>query len=93
MRKLLQFPCRHDECHSVEALLKLILRGISLVIDEIVIVIIFVLAFFVDLGDYRQLVRVLEIEQQLDGSATPSHVHWLAADNGREGRQALLAIQ
>jgi hypothetical protein len=59
MRKPLESLCRRNKSHLVEALPKFIFGGIGLVVAQVVVRIAVVL---VDLGDYREFMRVLQIE-------------------------------
>ena len=95
MRQLLQLPRGHHESHLVEALEQFVLGRVRLIANQFAIVvgIVLVVAVLFHFGHDRQLVGMLQVEQQVDGPTAAAHRYWLAANNGRERCQTLLTIQ
>ena len=70
---LLELLRRHDEGHAVEALLQLVLGRVRLVVDQVFVVVL-VVAVLVHLGHDGELVRMLEVEEQLDRLLASAHL-------------------
>jgi len=47
----------------------------------------------VHLGDHGELVGVLEIEQQFDGTTAPADADGFAPNDGRQRRETLLPVE
>ncbi|MCY1290773.1 hypothetical protein D9M68_886850 [compost metagenome] len=86
LRQLLQLAGCHHEGHLVEALEQFVLGRVRLVTDQfaVLIEILLIATVFFHFGHNRQLVGMLEVEQQVDGPTTAAHRHRLAANDGRE---------
>jgi hypothetical protein len=67
----------HHKRHPVKPALQLILGGIRLVLDEVFVAI----GVFVYLGDKRQLIGVLQVEQEFNRPFATSHLYGLAPDH------------
>ena len=92
MRKLLKLPGRHHERHAVEALLQLVVRGVDLVFDPFLLVLL-VPAVLVHLRNDLQVFGMIQIEENLDRSSATPHHDRLATDDGRERGEALLPVE
>ncbi|MNL72676.1 hypothetical protein D3C87_1980210 [compost metagenome] len=69
----------HDERHLVEALQQFIFSRV----DRVFFIIRIVIIVLIDLGDESQILRMLQIEQNVDRSLAAPHMHWRAPQDGR----------
>lgn len=80
MRQAGQLLGGDDEGHLLEAPLQLVLGGIRLVVLEQILVLV-VAVVLVHLGDHLEVVRVLQVEEQVDRLPSAPHAHVLAPDH------------
>jgi hypothetical protein len=81
------------EGHAVEPLLQLVLDRVGLDVDQVFVILVLVVALFVDFGHHGWHIRVLEVGQKLDRLLAPAHAHRFAMDHRRKRSESLLPVE